>query len=164
MDFNELSSKLLNELAFRLEKHNGLRIFAVERAKFEGWLKVEICDILLNYFKDVIPEKNRVDISFDDWGVELKTLNTNIKYEEVKDKTRPITKNTNGVIIDINKLKSLNCYKNKAVLFIVFPITSDDKKWNIQLNRIKPLLSNLNEKPFKFKDSNISGVIYFGRI
>jgi len=164
MDFEELSEIILEKLKSRLENHKGLKIFAVERAKFEGWIKVEICDILLDYFKEVIPEKNRVDISFSDWGIELKTLNTNIRYEDVKNKIRPITKNTQGVIIDINKLKRLDYYKNKAVLFIVFPITPEDRNWNIQLNRIKPMLSQLKDKGFKFNNSNISGIIYFGLV
>jgi len=164
MESEELSNIILDKLSLRLENHKGLKIFAVERAKFEGWIKVELCDILLAYFKEVIPEKNRVDISFSDWGIELKTLNTNIRYEGVNNKSRPITNNTNGVVIDINKLKKLDCYKNKAVLFIVFPITHADRYWNIQLERIKPLLSQLKHKEFKFNNSNISGVIYFGLI
>lgn len=163
MNFEKLSEIILEKISLKLQNHKGLKVFAIERAKFEGWLKVEICEILLGYYRDVIPEKNRVDISFSDWGIELKTLNTNIRYKDVKNKIRPITNNTDSVIIDINKLKNLD-YKNKAVLFIVFPITPEDKNWNIQLDRIKPLLSQLKERKFNFNNSNISGVIYFGLI
>ena len=92
MQFNELSNLIFQELKLKLEKHNGLAVFAKERSKFEGWLKVELCDSFLKYFKDVCPEKESVDISFGKWGIELKTLNTNLTYVGVVSKTRPITK------------------------------------------------------------------------
>ena len=162
MEFEELSVLIFNEVRPKLENHLGLSLFAKERAKFEGWLKVELCDSLLKHFNDVVPEHERVDVSFDDWGIELKTLNTNIRYEGIKNKIRPITKNTQGVIDDIEKLQEMN-FKNKGVLFIVFPITGDNKNWLVQLQRIKSKLKDIKNCPFNFKNSK-SGIIYFGLI
>jgi len=55
-----------------------------------------------------VPEHERVDVCFDNWGIELKTINTNVRYLGVKNKIRPITKNTEGVVEDIEKLQRLN--------------------------------------------------------
>lgn len=162
MEFEELAELIFNETRPKLENNQGLSIFAKERAKFEGWLKVELCDSLFKFFKDVAPEKDRVDITFENWAIELKTVNTNIRYENVKNKTRPITKNTQSVIEDIEKLKSIN-YENKAVLFIVFPITHDNKDWQIQLKRITTQLNKIKHSEFKFKEE-IPAVIYLGLI
>ena len=61
--------------------------------------------------------------------VEPKTVNTRVRYENVEDKTRLIAKNIKKVIKDIEKLINTKNYTNKAVLFIVFPITHNNKKW-----------------------------------
>jgi len=162
MEFEDLTKLIFGELKPKLENNQGLSIFAKERAKFEGWLKVELCDSLSKYFKDVVPEENRIDVTFENWAIELKTVNTNIRYENVKNKTRPITKNTQGVIDDIGKLKSTD-YINKAILFVVFPITHDNENWRVQLQRISTLLREIKHVSFNFKDE-IPGVIYFGSI
>ncbi len=162
MGFQKLANIIFGEIKPKLENHSGLSVFAKERAKFEGWFKVELCESLLKYFKDVVPEHQRVDISFEDWGIELKTINTNIRYEGVKNKTRPITKNTQGIIEDIEKLKKLN-FKKKGVLFIVFPIEQGNKNWGFHLQKIENQLTCIKSCSFNFKD-NIPGVIYFGLI
>ncbi len=167
MNFKKLAELLFREIKLKLENNQGLSIFAKERAKFEGWLKVELCNILsspkyFNYFNDIIPEKDRIDITFKNWAIELKTINTNIRYENVKNKTRPTTKNVQGVIKDIKKLKSRN-YKNKAVLFIAFPINHDNKHWQIQFKKIAEELNKIKHSEFYFK-KKIPGVIYCGLI
>jgi len=162
MEFAELSKLIFSEIKPKLESNQGLSIFARERAKFEGWLKVELCESLSKYFKDVVPEKHRIDITFEDWAIELKTVNTNIRYDSVKNKHRPITRNTEGVIEDIKKLETTD-YTNKAILFIVFPITHHNKDWQIQLQRISPLVKEIQHIEFSFK-SGIPGVAYLGLI
>lgn len=157
-----MSNLIFNKIKLKIEKHLGLYVFVKERAKFEGWFKVELCDSLLDYFKDVVPEKNRVDISFEDWGIELKTVNTNVRYPNVKNKRRPITKNIQGVLDDIEKLKKLD-FRKKGVLFIVFPITEDNKNWQTQFKKIESKLSDFKSLQFSF-NGDISGVIYFGLI
>src|SRR3989338_7112819 len=107
MDFEKLSKIIFKELKFKLERHNGLSVFAKRKAKFEGWLKVETCDSLLKYFKDIVPENNRIDICFKDWVIELKTINTNMSWSGVRNKRVPISKNKRGVLKDINNLKKI---------------------------------------------------------
>jgi hypothetical protein len=68
------------------------------------------------------------ELIFEDWAIELKTINTNIRYEKVKNKTRPITKDTQGIINDIEKLRATE-YSKKAVLFVAFPIRHDNEYW-----------------------------------
>jgi len=162
MEFEKFAKLIFDEMKPKLESSQGLSIFAKERAKFEGWLKVELCDSLSKYYKDIVPERNRTDLTFEDWAIELKTVNTNIRYENVKNKHRPITRNTEGVIEDIKKLKTTD-YINKAILFIVFPIIHRNKDWQIQLQRISPLVKEMRHIDFSFKNG-IPGVIYFGLI
>ena len=86
MEFLKIREIIFNELKPELESNKGLAIFAKERAKFEGWLKVELVKILSNYFDNITPENNRIDITFKDWAIELKTINTNIRYKNVINK------------------------------------------------------------------------------
>lgn len=162
MEFEALSELVFSELRPKLEEHEGLSIFVRERAKFEGWLKVEVCDSLTKHFDDVTPENERIDITFQDWAIELKTINTNIKFEGVKSKTRPITKNTQAVIDDIKKLR-LTGYRNRAVLFVVFPIWHSNENWQRQLNRISERLSRIDFIEFNFR-RKIPGALYFGLV
>lgn len=163
MEFEELANIIFPALKEKLEDHSGLSVFVRERAKFEGWLKVELCDILVRYSQDIIPERNRVDINFENWGIELKTVNTNIRYEGAINKHRPITKNTQGVIDDILNLSKNILYKDKAVLFIVFPIKDNNSNWQTQLRRITAHLREIKKQEFNFKN-NLSGIIYCGLV
>ncbi|MEM1971192.1 MAG: hypothetical protein QXK74_07300 [Candidatus Nitrosocaldaceae archaeon] len=166
MNYEQLAKIIFDEMKPKLENNNGLSIFARERAKFEGWLKVELCESLSKYFSDIIPENKRIDVTFDKWALQLKTINTNIRFANVENKSRPITMNTQGVIEDIRKLRKLRSinFQNKAVLFVVFPITHDNKNWQIQLTRIiKALKKEPMHVDFKFKNE-VPGVIYFGLV
>lgn len=162
MDFEELSKFIFSEMVPKLESNQGLSIFARERAKFEGWLKVELCGSLSMHVQDVVPEQDRIDITFNGWAIQLKTINTNVRYDGVKKKQRPITKNVQGIIEDINKLKPLN-YANKAVLFVVFAITHHNPNWQVQLQRILALFKEIKFKELQFR-GGVPGVIYFGSI
>ncbi|NQS90633.1 hypothetical protein HQ584_12690 [Patescibacteria group bacterium] len=159
MEFEKLGDLLLDEIITKLEGNQGLSIFAKTRAKFEGWLKVECCGILSNHFSYVAPEKDWFDIVFDNWAIELKTVNTNYRYEKAENKIRPITKNVQGVIDDIEKLKSSR-HINKAALFVVFPVTHDHEKWQKHLQKIYVMVREIKFKEFKFK-GGLPGVIYF---
>lgn len=86
MEFEDLANLIFGEIKPKLENNQGLSIFAKKRAKFEGWLKVELCDSLSKHFKDVAPEKNRIDVTFENWAIELKTVNTNSSHEKVEKK------------------------------------------------------------------------------
>lgn len=162
IDFEELKTIIFEKLIPKLENNEGLSIFAQERAKFEGWLKVELCESLSFIFNDVKPEIERIDVTFSDWAIELKTMNTNYRFNNVTNKTRPITKNIQGVIDDIESLKSSHI-KNKAILFVVFPVSDKVDNWKELLIRITSLLTRIECMPFNFK-KGIPGIIYFGLI
>ena len=162
MDFLPLSNIIFSKIIPCIQSHEGLSIFAGERAKFEGWFKVELCSILSETVDDVIPEKDLIDITFEDWAIELKTTNTNYRFPEVKNKTRPITDNVNGILEDIRNLQDTN-YSNKGVLFVVFPALHIDKNWQTHLEKISKNLENIKFKEFKFKN-NVPGILYFGLI
>ena len=124
--FKQTLETILDDLKTKLENSKGIAVFVKERAKFEGWLKVEIVDILYNKInpKKIIPEKYRVDIIFDDSALELKTVNTNYRQEGIENKSKNITLNVKQLEDDINKLRNLHRedIKNKAILFVVFPL------------------------------------------
>ncbi len=179
MNFDELSKLILGEIILRIKKKKGLYIFAQNRSKFEGWLKVELCDILYKNEINPIPEytykiskkKNRkIDIAFEDkeWAIELKTINTNYNNENTYKKSRPITNNVKDLEKDIEKLKNLNEFKNKAILFVVFPLEKDKdyEKWKKQEEKIFTKLKEKNiREEIVFKDNlkkeDINGLIYF---
>ena len=46
MTFKKLYQLIFQKLPNLIQQYSGLAVFARERAKFEGWLKVELCNIL----------------------------------------------------------------------------------------------------------------------
>jgi hypothetical protein len=126
--FKQALETILDDLKTKLENSKGIDVFVKNRAKFEGWLKVEIVNILCNRILDktdkIIPEKYRIDVVFDDSALELKTVNTNYRGEDIENKNRPITLNVEQLEKDIDKLRKLHKkgIKNKAILFVVFPL------------------------------------------
>ncbi|MEJ5307364.1 MAG: hypothetical protein WHT27_03605 [candidate division WOR-3 bacterium] len=158
---------ILNKLVKRIEEKKGLSIFARQRSKFEGWLKVELVDILKSKNKDVRIEhsigKKKVDVFFDNYLIELKTVTTNYKYDNVEKKFCAITDNIDGIINDICKIINKKNYK-KAILFVVFPL-SDEDKWKKHLNKIDKKIGDkkilFKEIEFCFKNSKIPGKLYF---
>lgn len=151
-----------------------LEIAFRQRAKFEGWLKFEIAKEfqksgkatkveypIAKVYADLVADKvlpelyrnteverliqrGHVDLFADNCLIELKTPNTSYTCEGVDSKTRPITKNVNDIIYDINKLRELRnitdtlgeLRKNPKgprydsfIAFVMFPIDKDkDKK------------------------------------
>ena len=83
MKFEQLWKIVLSNLKPELEQSKGLSIFAKERAKFEGWLKVKLCDSLSTFIDDVAPERDRIDVTFGDWAIELKSLNSTMLYTQL---------------------------------------------------------------------------------
>lgn len=162
MNATDLLNLTCPGLIAKIEANKGLNTFAIEKAKFEGWLKVEFIDILNNNAIKAIPEKFRIDVTFEDAAIELKTINTNYRYNNVLPKTRPITKNVSSVLKDIADLKSKK-FRDKFVVFIVFPLNSNNKQWDIQLNKIKERVSDLIFNDFKF-NNGIPARIYYGKI
>lgn len=150
-----------------------LEIAFKQRAKFEEWLKFEIArafsqlypntkveypiaKVYADLFADkVLPElyrnteverliqRGHVDLFADNCLIELKTPNTSYTCEGIDSKTRPITKNVNDIIYDINKLGELRkisedpCY-DLFIAFVMFPIDKNTKSKYIEhINRIE---------------------------
>ena len=114
MEVQDLIDRTADELIQRIQASKGLGVFAKRRAKFEGWLKVELIDILCkNGVDGVVPEAGRIDVSFDDVAIELKTVNTNYRDGIAENLVRPITKNIRGVIKDIDNHRG-----NKSKVFL----------------------------------------------
>jgi len=130
--FKQTLETILDDLKTKLENSKGIDVFVKNRAKFEGWLKVEIVNILCNGIPDktdkIIPEKYRIDVVFDDSALELKTVNTNYRRKGIVNKTKPITLNVEQLENDINKLRKLHRIdiRNKAILFVVFPLSENN--------------------------------------
>ena len=104
MKFKDLSKIIFSGLKPKLQKSKALAIFARERNKFEGWLKVEVCEILSSKgFKDVVPERNRIDVTFENWAIELKTPSTN--YDRNDKSSRPITDKIESIIKEKRHIK-----------------------------------------------------------
>jgi hypothetical protein len=164
MTLQELFDLTSTLIITKIQDSYGLSKFAHRRAKFEGWFKAELIDILARTGQNALPEINRIDVSFGDVGIELKTVNTNIRYQNVINVNRPITNNINGVIEDINFIRTSN-FSYKFVMFIVFPIEHNNQNWQNHLTRISKNLNNGHylHKEFNFID-NIPGVIYYGQV
>ena len=131
-----------------LEAHpQVLKIALSQRAKFEGWLKMELAAIAetggaigLQLEAPISDAKNasRADMAFtlDDtrYVVELKTPNTNWRLSGVQSKTRPVTKNIQSIVEDAEKLR--NCKDIGLVAFTLFPIPFGDRRWEEYVERI----------------------------
>jgi len=160
MEFDKLWSVIRQELPCRIKLKKGLSVFALNRSKFEGWLKVEICDVLFEYSKNLRVEEGFVDILFEEWFIELKTVNTSYRFNEIENKTKPITKNIESIEKDIMKLSKKE--GKKAVLFVVFPL-DERKEWNYHISKIKEKCKILKEEPFEFFNS-IKAKLYMGLV
>lgn len=120
---------------------------------------MELCGLLSQYSSDITPEYNRIDIKFDNWAIELKTVNTNYA-SKVPRKKRPITSNIKSVLADINNLGTSDI-ENKAVLFVVFPLEEGEQKWIHHRDKIRNSVRALVKSHFNFK-GGIPGAIYIG--
>ena len=162
-DIKIIAKNAVEELVSLMEQHDALPEFAKYRAKFEGWVKVELLGILQKLAKtEVVPEMDRHDLVMGDYcAIELKTTNTNYRIEGVLNKTRPITRNIESIIEDVEKLKKSK-YPFKMMVFVVFPLSNPEKpEWKGHLSKLKPYFEKLEEKPFKFKNG-IPAVLYYG--
>jgi len=168
MELQELMDGTAAELIGRIQASKGLGVFAKRRAKFEGWLKVELIDILLkNGIQNVVPEAGLVDVSFGNVAIELKTVNTNYRDGIADDLIRPITMNVKDIIEDIRHHRGVKSEKFafKYIVFIVFPLGEEQRGWQAHLNKIQDALCNeCRPHFFKFGGSHISGCLYFGEV
>ena len=123
--------KLLNDHIVDILSKNEdkISIALKQRAKFEGWLKLELAYKLLQSYSDVkiefpYPCNNRkhADIYASNALIELKTPNTNYHADNCVSCIRPITKNIESIIDDINKLQEFGGQYKKYISFVLFPV------------------------------------------
>lgn len=166
MNIRDLIDLTANELVRRIQASNALSVFAKRRAKFEGWLKVELIDILIkNGVPDVVPEHDRIDVSFGDVAIELKTVNTNFRDANAENRHRPIVKNISSVIQDIAKHRN-NKFQHKFIIFVVFPLSEGHIRWTAHLTRIEEQLGGqCSSHYFRFREADgVSGCIFYGEV
>ncbi len=165
MELNELIAITKDELIRRIESTHALGVFAARRSKFEGWLKVELIDILIAKKREnVLPELGFIDITFEDVAIELKTVSTNYRIDGFPYVHRPITENVAGVVQDIECLGLNPNFKNKFIIFTVFPLPEGHVLWP---NHLKVIEDELGKAccPQSFKFCNgIPGAIYYGKL
>jgi hypothetical protein len=130
-----------------IRAHSSLLGIAVrQRAKFEGWLKLELAaHAEAHGASDVKVESGyehaigtRCDLTFNYGGrrcdIELKTCNTNWRIQGILPLTRPITQNVRAIVKDARKLE--NCPGEGIVAFCIFPLLRGDQRWEEYLARI----------------------------
>ncbi len=179
MRFEDLATLLIDSLIEKIEAFEILSLFAKNRANFEGWLKVEVCDILQKDFDKILPENsdsgNTIDIVFKNhnsnkkWAIELKTVPTQYKTPHTLGKGRSIDNKKKSIIEDIEKLRTLN-FDKKIVLFLVYPLAYEnqfeEKRVNMEkshLQYIQEHLRRILSRDFIFTYRDI-GKIYIGLV
>lgn len=152
IEIQELENKLADCLS---QRKDVLRLPIKQRAKFEGWLKIELATALANddrfmnvRLEETYQRSKKADLSFSRAGkrffMELKTCNTNWRMEEVEERTRPITMNITSVINDIRSLKKLSHPNLGLMVMVLFPVhkkmadaSPRDKRLDLFLERIE---------------------------
>lgn len=161
MTAHELKEVTAPEIINKISEKRGLNPFAKGRSKFEGWLKVELIDTMID--SNVKPEVKLIDVSNDNIAIELKSVNTSYKYNNVDDGFRPVTYNIDSVLADIRSLKQKS-FDDKFVVFTVFPLNPEHKAWKkYHIHRIQSEVEELVFERFKF-NNGVDGVIYYGKV
>lgn len=164
MKFKELADTVFDGLTPTLADHSGVQLFAMEREKFDFWLRVELVRVLVQQGMRPAPN-NKVNLAFGKWAVDVRTINTNIPHDACKAKGRQIKKEIDNLIKDIWRLtnpgKSITA-DNRAILFLAWPTEHENERWQtMHLNQVRPELTGLEFREFRFS-GDIPGVLYFG--
>ena len=143
----EVLKPVMDAIRGILTRHRDTVWIAVrQRAKFEGWLKLELAHALEGAgLTDIRLEcqymgRKKADLAFRIEGsrcfVELSMCNTSWRVEGVEPATRPITKNVRHVLRDIEKLKMVKEPDLGIALALFFPVPTS---WSVQhlLDRIR---------------------------
>jgi hypothetical protein len=124
-----------------------MTLAARQRARFEGWPKLELAaKIQADRATTSVRVESRYDEDKRGWAdiafttatgkffLELKTPGSNRKIPGVEDKHKAITHAIAGVIADANQLKK---YPGTGlVAFVLFPLPEGDDQWIEYLRRI----------------------------
>ncbi len=161
-----MKAAILEWIVSILIEHKSLLSIAIkQRSKFEGWLKYELASRMLAKgatsmeVEAAYPSsKTRSDIhlkiSGKDYYIELKTANTNWNIKGTTKKAKPITMNVNGIIKDIEKLRSL-CDRGISA-FILFPVPLEKEKYWKYMERISKETNIDLSKTLKFRTMTTS--------
>lgn len=133
--------------AIIITNQSALRIPIIHRSKFEGWLKVELANVLSHQHPDTEVEKyfkpKHIDISCSDCLIELKTVNSSFSVGGCEDKERPVKSSITSIIKDADKLQKIlknhPQYSAGFVAFVLFPIS--DKDYSSHINKINDVVS-----------------------
>lgn len=153
----DIPTEVKNVLKDILTRRQDVTILAArQRSKFEHWLKFELAVSLSISphvqnlrLEDSFPSSSgRCDISFmagrDKWYIELKTSNVNWRAPGLEDRTRPITRNIDGIIADIKKLRA-KCSPAKGIAaFVLFPIPV--RIWQEERNKLSYHLDRIENE------------------
>lgn len=116
-----------------------MNIHLPKRAKFERYLQSVLANKLKSEFADTEIEypmgEKFADIYSNGTYIELKTPNTSYKVEGIEKRHKPISKNFNSILKDIQKLRDANVKKG-VVAFVLFPV-SDTSDYNYHVEIIQ---------------------------
>lgn len=166
LTYSKLTEVLFDSMLKKIALKSGLITFVKNKKRFEGWLKVEVIDSLDSTFpkSHIVPEKDRIDVVCDNFGIELKVLCTEYDWESNPEiPKRNNNKNIKRVIKDIEKFKNLKTSNlKKIIFFIAFPIPKiNSNDWTTLLSKSladKPV-KNLKIQDIVFKN-NVLGKMY----
>ena len=155
MNFREILSFAIAEALSSPKIDVALR----QRAKFEGWLKVETASLIevssgsvkvnleyqypstdasgKGYERKYFADLQLLSEDGNQCLVMLKTVNTNFRYESVREASRPVTKNFEAVQNDILKLAAAKLPSDtvRYSIFAVFPVARNVESRDKQLER-----------------------------
>ena len=167
----ELSINLL--LKSWLSTSLGTSVFAENRVKFSGALKLALTEnlMLLNQKATPVINRNWIKIENEKATILCKTINTDYTYYPCVAHTEKQEKlfsiNVYNDIVDLlTELTEMHKkYAGTAfIVLIVFPCTHNDIEWKINYNIIDDIIPNcLSYIDFRFSN-NLSGVLYYGQV
>lgn len=166
MDFAELSEIVLEGLKPKLSTSSGTGAMASGRTDIDGWLLAELTGVLVDAGCRPVTrsEKEKLDIVFGKWGIDIRTIVTNMPCEAARDRKNNIKKTISDMTKEIWKLTNpgkTSC-KNRALLFVAYPTEHDNERWqSLYLRQMATELTKLEYVSFTFS-SGVPGVLYFG--
>jgi hypothetical protein len=165
MEFRKLAQVLFDGMLPVLESHSGVKSFAMQREKFDGWLTVELCRVLVQFGTHPNLSDKVVDVTFGNWALDVRTVNTNIPHEGCTAKGRHIKKEmdelTKGIWKLTNPGKAISA-THRAILLLAYPAVHEDERWqSAHFNQLRSELTAVEFRPFRFS-GDIPGVLYLG--
>ncbi|MCG2767233.1 MAG: hypothetical protein L6435_02470 [Anaerolineae bacterium] len=145
-----------------LRRADVMAVAVPQRAKYEGWLKMELAAALALHegvktvnIEPPCPRGGRADLSFQvdrmTWYVELKTSNTSWRADGLENRTRPISRNISRIITDIAKLRE-KCPPDKGLMvFTLFPVPT--RIWNHDRAQLSYHLQRIERESGLARDS-----------